>query len=294
PAASHAPRSSSIPGVDTAISEDAPKATTFTGACVESVAKRLRAFRKKLTKIERTETQAPAELNKDQLEAIQKKPEVVAVARELDEIVKQLAAAEPEEVRDQKRRDAAHHAETAKAVKAATDEARYEHRRNMKRTLGYIHALERVLPRVPTLPVDVSEAQFAALSRMQTMVCGTREGTIDDVFITAATSTLELLLAGSDAVFHEGITYAELAALLDVMLSPPAPPRFGHVEGGEVGDLASAAGPAMSEPETAASYIGSQPASLFSSTGITFLTPSELENEKVLAAMTGHPVPLGF
>ncbi|KAJ3333424.1 hypothetical protein HDU76_008235 [Blyttiomyces sp. JEL0837] len=72
---------------------------TFTGASTEVVNKRLRTLKKRLTKLENYETVPKAELNKDQVEALQKKSEVVALVKELEEIIKQLQSSEADEVK---------------------------------------------------------------------------------------------------------------------------------------------------------------------------------------------------
>ncbi|KAJ3194161.1 hypothetical protein HK101_003365 [Irineochytrium annulatum] len=283
PSASKTPPPSTPAGESMEDLQDAPKPTTFTGACVEMVSKRLRAFRKKLTKIERTETQSPSELNKDQLEAIQKKPEVAAVAKELDEIVKQLAAAESEEVQDKEAREASRRAELSDAVKTAEEEAKHEARRNMQQALRYIHALSCVLPNISSVPVQLTEKQFAALTRMNAVVCGTSETSNDGMsaFVNTATTTLEKLLANSDSVFYDGVTYADLASLLSLILSPPAPPQFGLIgEVDEVDDLTGGIGanePTHGQNEPPA-FVYSKQTPAFSGTGITFLNPSEVEN----------------
>jgi hypothetical protein len=67
---------------------DESKSTTVAGACTDVVNRRLRTLKKRLAKIEKSEKTPVSELNKDQLEALQKKGEVVSTINELEEILK--------------------------------------------------------------------------------------------------------------------------------------------------------------------------------------------------------------
>ncbi|KAJ3108914.1 hypothetical protein HDU96_007368 [Phlyctochytrium bullatum] len=202
-----------------------------TAVCTEVLMKRLRAFRKRLTKIERAEAMNPSELNKDQRESLQRKPEVVAVIRELEEITKHLTITEQEELKSTAEKEKERIEAEERKVAVAVDAAKTQADAALRTSLQLLFALNSRLPKISSMSVSLSDNQFAALTSLSQILNGAYNSTNSaDESLAQSEEILKLYLAKSNSEFAHGVTYAELESLVAVLLSPPKPPVFGSLE----------------------------------------------------------------
>ncbi|KAI9334426.1 hypothetical protein BDR26DRAFT_920916 [Obelidium mucronatum] len=199
---------------------------TASGACLAAVSKRLRNLKNRLTKLEAYAALPPKDLEKDQVEALLKRGEVAASVKELEDVVKALAAAEIEEVKISKQQ--ANLAKMTEALKVTTSvmEANNVARENARKTLELTFALSTLLPNISQINVRFTEAQFSALTDLKAVVLGTYP--IDTkTFFENADRVISDYVAASASEFSRGVTFAELNTLIQSLVSPPAMPKFG-------------------------------------------------------------------
>ncbi|KAJ3108014.1 hypothetical protein HDU97_002594 [Phlyctochytrium planicorne] len=224
-----------------------------TAVCVEVVMKRLRAFRKRLTKIERAESLKRSELNKDQLELIQRKPEVTGTIKELEEILKQLTLTEQEELKQVAETTKERETEERTRLEEALSDAKacclstfhqltwhlYEPQaqsdHTLRESLRLLHALNVCLPKISTISISLTETQFGALTQLSSILNGNvgPHVTIDET-VQRSEEVLRKYIEKSNDDFYQGVTYAELESLVASLLSPPKLPKFGMLGNGDV------------------------------------------------------------
>ncbi|KAI8616272.1 hypothetical protein BC830DRAFT_213379 [Chytriomyces sp. MP71] len=213
---------------------------TANGACAELISKRLRTLRKRLTKLEGYEAQQRDALDKDQIEALARKPEVEASIKELDDIVKQVLAAEIEEVKANKEK--ARLVKMTENLKVATAvmEAQNQERIRMKKTVELNFALSTLLPNISLLnnpAARLSEHQYAALTDLRALIVGVFPVSDTKNVLESAEHVLSKYLDASTEEFSRGISYAQLNTIVTNLVSPPPIPKFGAVSGVGLGGV---------------------------------------------------------
>ncbi|KAJ1547626.1 hypothetical protein HK405_005333 [Cladochytrium tenue] len=207
-------------------SEQQPAVATVTFGSIEFVKRRLRSLGKRLTKLEGYENVPKTELNKDQVEALEKKPEVVAVIKELEEILKHLQKTEQEarEITSIKEREDRELTERNFKIITAVDQAQSAAKASMRDVLDLFYVLNTQLQwtRVP-----LSDNVFRALHKLKACLASPPETTSRDEFLASSEFILQRYCAGSSEAFNLGVTFADLRAAISAILIPPPRPKFG-------------------------------------------------------------------
>ncbi|KAI8848300.1 hypothetical protein BC829DRAFT_394154 [Chytridium lagenaria] len=218
---------------------------------MEALLKRMRAYRRSWS-----ESMNKSDLNKDQLESLQRKPEIIAVVKELEDLLKQLATAEQDEFKLV--------ADKEKERQQAEDEKLAQSQENMKmqssntlrESLRLLYALNTCLPKISTISIQLTENQFAALTHLSHALNGSLDGQrTPEEAVAYSEEVLNRYIDKSDAVFYQDVTYLELNSLVASLLSPPKAPKFGmlgngsdfvsHYEEPSVKNVASVARPTI-------------------------------------------------
>ncbi|KAJ3213344.1 hypothetical protein HDU67_002974 [Dinochytrium kinnereticum] len=237
---------------------------------MEVLMKRLRAYKKRLTKIERAESMSRAELNKDQLEALQRKPEVVNVIRELEELLKQLEVSEQEELKETATKDKEIQLAEKKKLTQALGEMKTQSDNTLRQSLRLLYALNNCLPKLSTISIQLTDRQFAALSHLSHILNGTLDAQrTPDEAILYSEETLKNYLEKSSSEFHQGVTFADLHGLIAALLSPPKTVKFGMLGNGSIDAFSNA-----EEKGSVARETLSRPAIPLNM--INFINPSEV------------------
>ncbi|KAI9334646.1 hypothetical protein DFJ73DRAFT_35726 [Zopfochytrium polystomum] len=199
-------------------------ATIFTASSIETVNKRIRSLRKRLTRLEGYESVPRSDLNKDQVDALEKKPEVLAVIKELEEITKLFQKAQSEEIIATKARLKSEAEERNAQVSAAVDRVKAKATSDSRETLDLIFTLTA---RLPWTRVPLTEDTYAALHLLKTALINPSDSLSRDDFLASTEATLKKYRSGSKEVFAKNVTYAQLKSAVAQILFPPAPPKFG-------------------------------------------------------------------
>ncbi|KAJ1561731.1 hypothetical protein HK405_003017 [Cladochytrium tenue] len=235
-------------------SEQQPAVATVTFGSIEFVKRRLRSLGKRLIKLEGYENVPKTELNKDQVEALEKKPEVVAVIKELEEILKHLQKTEQEarififllpfslhfsllfiysyvfrkclsqEIASIKEREDLELTERNFKVITAVDQAQSAAKASMREVLDLFYVLNTQLQwtRIP-----LSDNVFRALHKLKACLASPPETTSRDEFLASSEFILPRYCTGSSEAFDYGVTYGDLKAAVCAILIPPPRPKFG-------------------------------------------------------------------
>ncbi|KAJ3167862.1 hypothetical protein HDU88_001809 [Geranomyces variabilis] len=256
------------------------------GVYAEVINKKLRALRKKLTKLEKYEHLPTAELNTDQIQALDKKPEIVAAAKELEEAVKLIVVAEAEEAKSLAAGQRAAEEKTKQRIAAAVEECKNEQAAKTRETLKLFYVLNILLPKLDTTTTPIREEQYNALCYARAQLTGlgmeANENSMD--FLESAEEYLQMYLMGSKEPIaeHFSFSFADLADAANLVLNPPPAPKFGMASGDEApAESASffSAGPAHEEEgivEALESVFSSAGPAFGSLNSISFFSPSEV------------------
>ncbi|KAI8593322.1 hypothetical protein BDZ88DRAFT_138656 [Geranomyces variabilis] len=256
------------------------------GVYAEVINKKLRALRKKLTKLEKYEHLPTAELNADQIQALDKKPEIVAAAKELEEAVKLIVVAEAEEAKSLAAGQRAAEEKTKQRIAAAVEECKSEQAAKTRETLKLFYVLNVLLPKLDTTTTPIREEQYNALCYARAQLTGlgmeANENSMD--FLESAEEYLQKYLVGSKEPIaeHFSFSFADLADAANLVLNPPPAPKFGMASGDEApAESASffSAGPAHEEERTVEaleSVFRSAGPAFGSLNSISFFSPSEV------------------
>ncbi|KAJ3231798.1 hypothetical protein HDU78_007487 [Chytriomyces hyalinus] len=206
---------------------------TANGACAELVNKRLRTLRKRLTKLESYESQPHDKLERDQVEALSKKPEVEASIKELEEVVKALTIAEVEEIKAANERDRLAKMTEELKVATAVMEHQNQERHRLKKSIELNFALSTLLPNISLINTSIrmSEPQFKALTDLRSIVLGNFPVSDTKNVLESAELVVSKYLNDSPDEFSCGITYVELGQLVSNLVTPPPLPKFGILAG---------------------------------------------------------------
>ncbi|BGP55044.1 hypothetical protein JCM8202_000438 [Rhodotorula sphaerocarpa] len=209
-------------------------------SAAEVVQKRLRATTKKIQRIESYEQKQSTEgLNPDQLRAVQGKPALQAVVRELSELLALLKADEAEEAERQVRVRAAHEKQQSRAVEAAVHLAQKEAQSKLVFLFQFLHLHSLVNPQqqlrmggfapAPELPPILEQATAQQIACVRYLadafangpLLGGRPGGDDD-----ATEKLARLFEGAEdeVLPGQGVSYGQVSALVHGLTAPPPPP----------------------------------------------------------------------
>ncbi|TPX69999.1 hypothetical protein SpCBS45565_g02096 [Spizellomyces sp. 'palustris'] len=196
---------------------------------VEVVNKKLRALKKKLTKVEKYEQLEKKDLNQDQIQALERKPEVVSAVKELEDVVKQIAVTEAEESKVQQQKQQALEQTAQLRVERAVQEVKAASSRTTREILQLFYVLNITLPSIVTSNLPITDEQYNALAYFRAVITGVGLEQADSTedFLQSAESHLHKYLERQDEPFVHGVTYGQLAAVVDTILNPPAPPKFG-------------------------------------------------------------------
>ncbi|GAA6028441.1 hypothetical protein JCM8097_007030 [Rhodosporidiobolus ruineniae] len=270
-------------------------------SAVEVVTKRLRAATKKLQRIEGYEKQE-APLNADQKRAVEGKPVLEAVIRELNELNIVLKAEEQEEEARAKRVEVVQEKKQVKAIEAAVKASKADAQSHLVLLFQFLHLHQLFSPSEtsfapPVLPPVVAAAtgQEAAAVRMlfDQFADGPLLGGNND-----ATERLAKVAEGSGEEVLLGVTYARIQQLIHGLTAPPedvpasplsSPTETQHpisssfdspakptdsvvalVDGDEGSNLG------LPTPEASAGYQG----------GVSFLQPSEVNQPSPFSGQT--------
>ncbi|KAJ3033071.1 hypothetical protein HDV00_006803 [Rhizophlyctis rosea] len=196
---------------------------------IEAINKRLRTLKKRLAKVEKYEQEDSISLNPDQIVAIDRKPEVVAAVKELEDVFKALSVVELEEARaariEQEAREAAKQVEIARAeqnAKAAADE-------HLRELIKLLHLWDVPLSCNAPIPHSLSEEQCNAIAYFRAMTTGAGRviNDVESLVENSGTFIKKYLDRSPESVFS-AISYAELYDLISNILFPPPPPKFGQ------------------------------------------------------------------
>lgn len=180
-----------------------------------------------MTKLESYESSPRLDLNKDQIEALEKKAEVSALIKELEEIVKQFQTAEAEEVSASRLREDAELMDRNLKIATAIGQAQASAKSTMLEVLDLLYTLNVCLP---TTRVSLSEPVHAALHQLRsTILPDPSHAPTHDTHRHATEVVLQGFLEGSEtSTFgNSNVSYAELRRACGMVLFPPPPPRFG-------------------------------------------------------------------
>ncbi|KAJ3399974.1 hypothetical protein HDU80_007410 [Chytriomyces hyalinus] len=213
--------------------ESSEVSKTANGACAELVNKRLRTLRKRLTKLESYESQPREKLERDQVEALSKKPEVEASIKELEEVVKALAIAEVEEIKAANERDRLAKMTEELKVATAVMEHQSQERHRLKKSVELNFALSTLLPNISLIntTIRMTEPQFKALTDLRSIVLGNFPVSDTKTVLESAELVVSKYLNDSTDEFSCGISYVELSSLVSNLVTPPPLPKFGIAAG---------------------------------------------------------------
>ncbi|KAJ3286323.1 hypothetical protein HK104_009105 [Borealophlyctis nickersoniae] len=271
---------------DSAVSLESASAEANGGVAVnknpyiEAINKRLRTLKKKLTKVEKYEAMDKKDLNADQIQAVQKKPEVASAVKEFEEIIKQLETVGAEEAKAALDKEKVAQQQEQLKIAEAVKEAQNASQESTMRLLQLLFVLNVSLPNLATSSLPITEEQYNALAyfRLLTTGYGMEAPENAAAFLESAQTYIQKYSEQSAEQFAGSVTYAELNELVEKILSPPAPPKFGiDAESGESPALPEAeyeAGPA-SENEVEGGEVRAEAPP--SAPGIiSFFNPSEV------------------
>ncbi|KAH6565209.1 hypothetical protein BASA84_001163 [Batrachochytrium salamandrivorans] len=194
----------------------------------EAVNKRLRTLRKRLLKASKYEQSSSSDLNPDQLLAIQRKPEVAFAIKELEDLGRQIALLESQEAAqlkakaEQDRKAAAAQTLSLEAAsKSAFD-------KQLESFLRCWYALNVALPQVPATSA-LSATKLEALLTLKSALAGMGipASEISTYFEFTKSHLHALATHSTDTFLNSSTSYVDLGRLLEDLISPPPPPRFG-------------------------------------------------------------------
>ncbi|KAI3645938.1 hypothetical protein MP228_008866 [Amoeboaphelidium protococcarum] len=159
----HSPESD-IQSLSTKASQASIKASDSQGQYSEIVQKRLRTLKKRLAKIEKYEEQLQAgvdnKLNDDQLAAVSKKGEVLALIKELEDMAALIADKETEDKRAAKKKLKADNIAQNKLIQESVQQAVSLENEKIQTLCRLILAVGSVLPRIPITVVSKVNKQL--------------------------------------------------------------------------------------------------------------------------------------
>ncbi|KAJ3159406.1 hypothetical protein HDU86_001724 [Geranomyces michiganensis] len=256
------------------------------GVYAEVINKKLRALRKKLTKLEKYEHLPTAELNADQIQALDKKPEIVAAAKELEDAVKLIVVAEAEEAKSVAASQRAAEVKTKQRIAAAVEDCKNDQAAKTRETLKLFYVLNVLLPKLDTTTTPIREEQYNALCYTRAQLTGIgmdhMENTME--FLESAEEYLQKFLARSNDPIadHFSFNFADLADTAEAMLNPMPAPKFGMAsdDGVPVGSTSFFSAGHVQEDEEAVealeSVFKSASPAFGSLNSISFFSPSEV------------------
>ncbi|KAI9003257.1 hypothetical protein BC832DRAFT_593329 [Gaertneriomyces semiglobifer] len=194
----------------------------------EVINKKMRALRKKLTKIEKYEQLDRNALNADQLQTLQKKPELVFAVKELEEVAKGIAAADNDEAKLTAQMMRQTEQDTQKRVQDAVNAAKAEGAQNVKAILELMYVLDYVLPNIASISVGLTDDQYNTLAYFRMFITGFGLEQVDTpkAHLELAQAHVDKYLTRDSSEFMNGVTYAQLADWIVNIRNPPAPPQF--------------------------------------------------------------------
>ncbi|KAJ1334839.1 hypothetical protein BSLG_007993 [Batrachochytrium salamandrivorans] len=178
----------------------------------EAVNKRLRTLRKRLLKASKYEQSSSSDLNPDQLLAIQRKPEVAFAIKELEDLGRQIALLESQEAAQLKAK--AEQDRKAAAAQTLSLEA-----------ASKVHLDPHYFPATSALSATKLEALLTLKSALAGM--GIPASEISTYFEFTKSHLHALATHSTDTFLNSSTSYVDLGRLLEDLISPPPPPRFG-------------------------------------------------------------------
>nr|KAJ3423176.1 hypothetical protein HK105_000991 [Polyrhizophydium stewartii] len=190
---------------------------------------------------------AKSELNADQVLAIQRKPEVTAIIKELEELARQTSIFDAEN-----------------ALRGQLDSF-----------LLTWYALHSALPHVPASS-GLSPAKLSALLSLKSALSGAGVPLAGlPALVAQARHHAELIAAASPAaVPGSTVSYAEISGVVADLVCPPPPPRFGSLV-----EPDSAETPHGTQDAPEADAHEQRPVARRAAAGISFFSPSEILGE---------------
>ncbi|KAJ3271434.1 hypothetical protein HDV01_006640 [Terramyces sp. JEL0728] len=187
------------------------------------------------TKIENYEAADKSALNQDQIEAIGRKPEVSYLIKEFEEVMKQLAVIEEEQLLQAQKEAEGRQLETNQLL----EEKRAEVELQLQDAQNHLHLINFALNvHWPALigRQSINEAEFNALVLAKTSLFGPFVGVqrYSIIYLSATASVdfsrqfHEKLYTKSQELFAGShLTYAQIDELIVRLMNPPSEPKFG-------------------------------------------------------------------
>ncbi|KAJ2996770.1 hypothetical protein HDV02_006212 [Globomyces sp. JEL0801] len=208
------------------ITTDLTDSTVLGSPAVEMINKRLRTQRKRLTKIEKYEALDKSELNNDQLETIQRRPEVTACIKELEELLKQFIVIE-NDANIQAEATQLAFMESKKTELAAVVAIEKEtQKKQLQAVARFTYAF--------SLPINsligahpINETEFNALAAAKAQLSGSDRSLEDHIELSTILYT-ELVAGSAETFPNTYLTFEEVSNLVDRLLAPVTVPKFGN------------------------------------------------------------------
>ncbi|KAK4335164.1 hypothetical protein RTBOTA2_003917 [Rhodotorula toruloides] len=245
-------------------------------SAVEVVQKRIRSANKKIQRIEGYEASTTA-LNADQQRAVQGKPVLEAVIRELTELLGVLKAEDAEEETRLKRVAVVEEKKQARAIAAAVQASKDEAQSQLVLLFQFLHLFSLFNPQSafapPALPAALANATENDVATVRYLYAQFADGPLlggrDD-----AIEKLAKIAEGRDEVVLEelGVTFARIQQLLHGMTAPPQP-EIPQEDAGLVTPNEQPAGPA----DSVVALIDGATEEIHAPPAPSFLQPSEVE-----------------
>ncbi|BGP08455.1 hypothetical protein JCM10049v2_004302 [Rhodotorula toruloides] len=245
-------------------------------SAVEVVQKRIRSANKKIQRIEGYEASTTA-LNADQQRAVQGKPVLEAVIRELTELLGVLKAEDAEEETRLKRVAVVEEKKQARAIDAAVQASKDEAQSQLVLLFQFLHLFSLFNPQSafapPALPAALANATENDVATVRYLYAQFADGPLlggrDD-----AIEKLAKIAEGRDEVVLEelGVTFARIQQLLHGMTAPPQT-EIPQEDAGLVTPNEQPAGPA----DSVVALIDGATEEVHAPPAPSFLQPSEVE-----------------
>lgn len=195
----------------------------------ESINKRLRGLKKRLSKIEKYEQSDSALLNADQQQAIQRKPEITSIIKELEDVSKQVTLLEQEQQEQHKLIEALRLQDVKSQVQQISNDLELKARGKSEAMLRVLYALNVALrsacgSRSNADSSSISSGSLEALMLLKgvlTVGNASQEPVSINDFIQDSLKHFDLLQSrSSDLFLGSSLSYDALSGLLDDILSP--------------------------------------------------------------------------
>ncbi|BGP25010.1 hypothetical protein Rt10032_c09g3954 [Rhodotorula toruloides] len=245
-------------------------------SAVEVVQKRIRSANKKIQRIEGYEASTTA-LNADQQRAVQGKPVLEAVIRELTELLGVLKAEDAEEEARLKRVAVVEERKQARAIDAAVQASKDEAQSQLVLLFQFLHLHSLFNPQSafapPALPAALANATENDVATIRYLYQQFADGPLLGGRDDAIEKLAKIAERRDEVVLQElGVTFARVQQLLHGMTAPPQP-EIPQEDAGLVTPNEQPAGPA----DSVVALVDGATEEVHAPPAPSFLQPSEVE-----------------